>query len=218
MDAATLLDAVKHDRLNVIRELLDHGVEAGADAVLMAVTKRNRQCVNMLVTGGAPVDAHMAYVAAYNGDVDILGHLLLGNDGDVAGTMALYAAVKKDDAVLVEKLLDDFDVCPETDMLLLAASDEVLRCLVEHTIATHEMLLTVVMHDNHRVVTELLKDEYLRQYPKEFGPALHAAVTVRNRGIILALLEAGARVTIDVVAAANATHDPETIQLIMQSA
>jgi hypothetical protein len=40
---------------------------------------------------------------------------------------------------------------------------------------------------------------------------------VRNRGIIVALLEAGARVTIDVVAAANATHDPEIIQLIMEN-
>ena len=209
--SAAVLEAAKHERAEVIRELMQRGAEAGSEALLTAVTKRHLPSVNALVINGALVNPHVAYVAASNGDDDILEHVL--NDEECC-ISALYAAIKSGKAALVEKLLSDHNMRVQPDMLL-GASDEVLTRLVDYADVTPEMLLAVIMQDDQRAVTEMLKSDRLND-PKAFGPALHAAMVVGNTDILKALLEADARVTIDVVVAANATEDAEIVQLIME--
>jgi len=215
--SAAVVEAATHKRQDVIRELMRRGAKAGTDAVLVAVTKRHLPSVVELVTNGAPVDQHVAYVAAYNGDMEILTCVLPkieANDDYDGGlsVVALYGAIKSNRPVMVERILRDYKVCVEADMMI-GSTNEVVKVLVEFADNTPEMLLAVVLQNQMFAVTQMLKRDELKD-PKMFGPALYAAVTACNRGIIGALLQRGARVTIDVVAAANATHDPEIIQLI----
>lgn len=219
--SAAVLQAALHKRAGVIRELMQSGATADTDTVLAAVTKRHLPSVEALVTNGAPVNAHMAYVAASNGDIDIMSHVLPEpqvdqQDYDEASSVAaMYAAIKSDKPDVVEKLLTNYNVCVYPDMFI-GASDKVFEHLLEYADITHEMLLAVIMQNDQRAATEMLNCDSLKDDPKAFGPALHAAMSVGNTDILNALLEADARVTIDVVIAANATHNAEIVQLIME--
>lgn len=210
-----VIQAAKRVHVEVIRTLLEHGAKASSDALLTAVTKRDMPCVSALVAHEAPRDPHMAYIAAGNGDVDIM-RLILGkavDADDSSVTAALYAAIKNDKPDVAEILLVEYRAFVATDMLLGAPAG-ILKHLVDYADVTLDMLIGVAMHGDAPAVNALLESGDLHD-PDAFGPALHAAIAVRNADILKMLLDGDARVTIDVMRAANASKDNALIELVM---
>ena len=213
--AAAVIEAAKHERVDVIRALLQHGAEAGSEALLTAVTKRHLPSVTMLVDHDAPCDAHMAYVAASNGDVEILERILSRAPMHTR-TTALYAAIKSDMIDVVEMLVSSQVVDITTDMLL-GAPDDILEYLAERAEATPEMLLGLTLQGDARAVKMLLHaSNFLTR--DMFGPALNAAIVVGNAEILKLLLDEDTHVTIDMVVAATASNNDEIMKIVKEHA
>jgi hypothetical protein len=202
---AAVIEAAKNKRDDVIRVLLQHGATATGNALLAAVTNRHLPSVKLLAEHNAGCDTYMVFVAANNGDDDILDCILHKAPSD-AGLIALAAAIRSDKVDVVRALVPG-QVAVTTDIMMMDMSPEVMEVLEKHVEVTADMVLRAVTEE---VCVDVLKMLIRRSdfvSPDEMRPALHTAIMLSDEDSVEILLGADVPITEDMVLAAADSRD-----------
>lgn len=164
----------------------------------------------------APVNPHVVYVTATTGDADTLRRVLpYYVEPNVRCVTAMYAAIRSNKVDTVKMLLDEYNVAVEGDMFI-GASKAVADLLIGSAAHNVSLLRSVILQGDLYAVTALLRRWEFEAW--ELSVAIHEGIAKGNTSIVKVLLDAGARVTEDVIVAANTTNNPEIVQLIMEHA
>lgn len=202
---AAVTKAAVNECVDVIRVLLQHGAAATSNALLAAVTNRHLPSVKLLVDHMDECDTYTVFVAANNGDVEILDCIIHKAPHD-AGVIALAAAIRSDKVDVVRALVP-CQVAVTTDIMMMAMSHEVMEALENHVEVTADMVMRAVIEQVSVDVFKMLIRRSDFVSPDEMRPALHTAIMMSDEESVEILLDADVPITHDMVLAAVDSSD-----------
>jgi len=150
---ATLRDAVDRGKADVVKHLLDRGVDKnakdnyGQSLMMTAVSNHHTEIVKLLIDAGADINAANDYkitplaVAAEQGHLDLVNLLVAAgakvNARDTVGGTALSVAILRGYTEIVEALIEaGTDVQRDKeDLLALAADKPEIKAMLEKAMA-----------------------------------------------------------------------------------